>query len=668
MPPMYVKGGAWSNVEDEILKAAVSKYGLNQWARVASLLTKKSAKQAKARWNEWLNPNINKTGWTREEDEKLLGLVKLLANQWRTISSIMGRTASHCVERYQKLLDDVNNENNDNELGLSGPGIEAVAATGTSNDMNLNIESKPARPDEEDMDDEEREMLSEAKARLANTLGKKAKRKARERMVEESNRIALLQKRREMKAAGLNTSFQSKNKNKRKEFDYNADIPHEHLPQAGLYDVSEEANKNELHKVSFDKEIARDGMAMKEVEDKHKKDKKNKQLSEQSKKHKLGLEAAADLINEVEQTNLKKRKLELPAPTGSKDIVETEDSQLSKGNDGQSHDETDVDQRILNATKEIIAKQEIKSTLLIDDATHNNDRGLVSKKDTTTNLKAEKLAKSKLKKFIATIIKQSFASLPTPQTENGIILPSFDDNEEPVTLNLSVETPTIADHGERIRNLEILRQIDEEKAKLRRSQAVQRGLPIPDPKLLKVKSEGSEIEKLVDLELHKLIRSDYRKYVDTTFKAPLVEDLDDETIENTKKEIDTELSNSNGTKLVLDSDIEEYKLTETFEAAENAIAKLHEFHTKSETLQLQIIKKLDYETYKTTENTLVSEIQELFTDLYNVSVDLKLYQGLQSEEEIIIETRSKNLQEMVDDLVKTEHSLQDRIRALRQKN
>lgn len=46
-------------------------------------------------------------------------------------------------------------------------------------------------------------MLSEARARLANTRGKKAKRKAREKMLEEARRLAALQKRRELKAAGI---------------------------------------------------------------------------------------------------------------------------------------------------------------------------------------------------------------------------------------------------------------------------------------------------------------------------------------------------------------------------------------------------------------------------------------------------------------------------------
>jgi pre-mRNA-splicing factor CDC5/CEF1 len=53
------------------------------------------------------------------------------------------------------------------------------------------------------MDDDEKEMLSEARARLANTQGKKAKRKARERQLEEARRLAFLQKKRELKAAGI---------------------------------------------------------------------------------------------------------------------------------------------------------------------------------------------------------------------------------------------------------------------------------------------------------------------------------------------------------------------------------------------------------------------------------------------------------------------------------
>ncbi|XP_067630031.1 cell division cycle 5-related protein-like [Eurosta solidaginis] len=75
VPRIMIKGGVWRNTEDEILKAAVMKYGKNQWSRIASLLHRKSAKQCKARWYEWLDPSIKKTEWSREEDEKFLHFV-----------------------------------------------------------------------------------------------------------------------------------------------------------------------------------------------------------------------------------------------------------------------------------------------------------------------------------------------------------------------------------------------------------------------------------------------------------------------------------------------------------------------------------------------------------------------------------------------------------------
>ncbi|CAA0184263.1 unnamed protein product [Arabidopsis thaliana] len=227
---IMIKGGVWKNTEDEILKAAVMKYGKNQWARISSLLVRKSAKQCKARWYEWLDPSIKKTEWTREEDEKLLHLAKLLPTQWRTIAPIVGRTPSQCLERYEKLLDaactkDENYDAADDPRKLR-PG-----------EIDPNPEAKPARPDPVDMDEDEKEMLSEARARLANTRGKKAKRKAREKQLEEARRLASLQKRRELKAAGIDGRHR---KRKRKGIDYNAEIPFEKRAPAGFYDTADE--------------------------------------------------------------------------------------------------------------------------------------------------------------------------------------------------------------------------------------------------------------------------------------------------------------------------------------------------------------------------------------------------------------------------------------------
>ncbi|KAJ8870205.1 hypothetical protein PR048_029221 [Dryococelus australis] len=215
---------------DEILKAAVMKYGKNQWSRIASLLHRKSAKQCKARWYEWLDPSIKKTEWSREEDEKLLHLAKLMPTQWRTIAPIIGRTAAQCLERYEYLLDQAQKK----EEGEDAADDPRKLKPG---EIDPNPETKPARPDPKDMDEDELEMLSEARARLANTQGKKAKRKAREKQLEEARRLAALQKRRELRAAGIELAPRKK---KKRGVDYNAEVPFEKRPAPGFYDTSQE--------------------------------------------------------------------------------------------------------------------------------------------------------------------------------------------------------------------------------------------------------------------------------------------------------------------------------------------------------------------------------------------------------------------------------------------
>ncbi|KAF8876028.1 Cc.Cdc5 protein [Gymnopilus junonius] len=240
MVRIIIKGGVWKNTEDEVLKAAIAKYGKNQWARISSLLVRKTPKQCKARWYEWLDPSIKKTEWSKTEDEKLLHLAKLMPTQWRTIAPIVGRTATQCLERYQKLLDEAEAKENE-DLGLAGPSGDIGPSADDvrrlrPGEIDPDPETKPARPDPIDMDEDEKEMLSEARARLANTQGKKAKRKARERQLEEARRLAVLQKKRELKAAGIIM----RHKTKKKGMDYNADIPFEKKAAPGFYDTSEE--------------------------------------------------------------------------------------------------------------------------------------------------------------------------------------------------------------------------------------------------------------------------------------------------------------------------------------------------------------------------------------------------------------------------------------------
>ena len=236
-----------------------------------------------------------------------------MPTQWRTIAPIVGRTPSQCLERYEKLLDaacvkDENYEPGDDPRKLR-PG-----------EIDPNPESKPARPDPVDMDEDEKEMLSEARARLANTRGKKAKRKAREKQLEEARRLASLQKRRELKAAGIDTR---QRKRKRKGIDYNAEIPFEKKPPAGFFDVTDEDGT--VEQVQFPTTIE-------ELEGKRRADVEAQLRKQDIAKNKIAqrMDAPsailqANKMNDPE-TVRKRSKLMLPAPQ----ISDTELEEIAK--------------------------------------------------------------------------------------------------------------------------------------------------------------------------------------------------------------------------------------------------------------------------------------------------------------------------------------------------
>ncbi|KAF3985342.1 hypothetical protein FT663_05094 [Candidozyma haemuli var. vulneris] len=594
-PPIYVKGGQWTNVEDQILRAAVSKYGLTQWARVASLLPKKTARQAKARWNEYLNPSIKRDEWSLEEDEKLLSLAKLMPNQWRSISPVMGRTPTQCVERYQYLLDramggGAEEEEDDNEdLKLSGPGIETLPALGNA------FESLPSRPDMEDMDEDEQEMLSEAKARLANTVGKKAKRKERERMLQENRRITLLEKRRDLKAAGVRMSLESKNKKKRNEFDYNTDIPHEHAPPPGLYDTAEEDSVNDRERLSFQERVKFKGVEPKEEKQKKKVVDTTKKDNKRSRQE---ISDAAKLFSDAADQDIKRRKLDLPAP-------------------GTTESETQqINERISNATQEILRSKD-KSAAPVS-------------RRTSESQPIQKSSVRKLQEFI----KSMFSTVPAPKNEIALKLPPLADISA-----LANEVPSDEEDaplaGPPVESKEQL-------TPYKTSVAI-RGLTVPNPRQLKaVPEEFSEIEKSIAQEFQSLIKSDYKQLVDEQFKADAINSLSDDINDMVQERIAEELTQGTPEELP----IGQYVLPKSKEATEEALKLLDSLHEAANNMDEQIKESSKQYDQSLSEkyNKIFSLAQELTEETNNEA----LFTKIASLELEAIGERSYNLHELVE--------------------
>ncbi|XP_044517506.1 myb-related protein B isoform X1 [Gracilinanus agilis] len=96
----------WTHQEDEQLKALVRQYGQQDWKFLASHFPNRSDQQCQYRWLRVLNPDLVKGPWTKEEDQKVIELVKKYGTkQWTLIAKhLKGRLGKQCRERWHNHL------------------------------------------------------------------------------------------------------------------------------------------------------------------------------------------------------------------------------------------------------------------------------------------------------------------------------------------------------------------------------------------------------------------------------------------------------------------------------------------------------------------------------------------------------------------------------------
>ncbi|XP_077386873.1 v-myb avian myeloblastosis viral oncogene homolog-like 2b isoform X2 [Festucalex cinctus] len=96
----------WTQEEDDKIKALVQKLGQDDWKNVASHIPNRTEHQCQHRWLKVLDPELVKGPWTKEEDDKVIELVKLYGNkQWAAVAKhLKGRLGKQCRERWHNHL------------------------------------------------------------------------------------------------------------------------------------------------------------------------------------------------------------------------------------------------------------------------------------------------------------------------------------------------------------------------------------------------------------------------------------------------------------------------------------------------------------------------------------------------------------------------------------
>jgi hypothetical protein len=76
----------WSAAEDKMLTAAVQTYGSGNWAKIKLHVPGRTDVQCRERWCNVLDPSLQASPWTDEEDKKLLNVVELIGiGKWAQV-------------------------------------------------------------------------------------------------------------------------------------------------------------------------------------------------------------------------------------------------------------------------------------------------------------------------------------------------------------------------------------------------------------------------------------------------------------------------------------------------------------------------------------------------------------------------------------------------------
>lgn len=128
----------FSKSEDEKLLSLVKKYGTDDWDLISWSMGKKTVRQCRDRYCNYVNPDINLGSWTIEEEELLMKKYKELGPKWSLMKNYFNKRTEVNIKNHLVVM--VKKQKISNDLsGKSEPEGNKEVTTSEESELERNF-------------------------------------------------------------------------------------------------------------------------------------------------------------------------------------------------------------------------------------------------------------------------------------------------------------------------------------------------------------------------------------------------------------------------------------------------------------------------------------------------------------------------------------------------